>query len=97
ALYAYAKAGVAVPHQTQAIWTYFAHPAITAPADIAPGDLVLLSSTGTPGGIHHVAIYLGDGTVIEAPHSGATVRITHDIWHNPHWSNQFIGAVRPGT
>lgn len=97
ALYAYAKAGVAVPHQTQAIWAEFAHPPITEPGDVAPGDLVLLSSTGTPGGIHHVAIYLGGGAVIEAPHSGATVRITRDIWTDPYWRDEFIGAVRPGA
>jgi cell wall-associated NlpC family hydrolase len=28
-----------------------------------------------PGRIHHVALYLGDGRMIEAPYSGGQVRI----------------------
>jgi cell wall-associated NlpC family hydrolase len=96
ALYAYSKIGVSVPHQTQAIWSAF-QPAITQPSDVEPGDLVLLSNNHRPAGIHHVAIYLGNGQVIEAPESGETVRITRDIWTNSYWTSQFIGAVRPGV
>jgi hypothetical protein len=62
ALYAYAQIGVAVPHQTQAIWKAF-QPAITNPADVQPGDLILLSKNGQPGGIHHVGIYSGAALV----------------------------------
>jgi cell wall-associated NlpC family hydrolase len=96
ALYAYAQIGVAVPHQTQAIWTAF-QPAITDRAAIAPGDLILLSDNGRASGVHHVAIYLGQGRVVEAPQSGQVVRITPGIWQSPYWSGQFIGAVRPGV
>ena len=45
-------------------------------AALQPGDLVFFAynpSTGT--GIHHVAIYLGDGMMLEAPHTGAVVRV----------------------
>jgi len=45
-------------------------------ADLAsarPGDLLFW---GTPSNIHHVAIYIGDGKMIEAPHTGATVHET---------------------
>src|ERR687886_473106 len=52
--------------QNQAIWTQF-QPAITQRAAIAPGDLILLSDNGRASGTHHVAIYLGDGWVVEAP------------------------------
>jgi cell wall-associated NlpC family hydrolase len=96
ALYAYAHIGIAVPHQTQAIWAAF-QPAITSASDVQPGDLILLSDNHTPTGIHHVAIYLGNGSVVEAPHTGATVEITHGIWTNSYWTSQFIGAVRPGV
>src|SRR5438067_133055 len=96
ALYAYAEIGVAVPHQTQAIYSAFP-PAITSPADVQPGDLILLSSTGKPGGIHHVAIYLGNGAVVHAPQSGDVVKVTTGIWSSPYWTSQFIGAVRPGA
>lgn len=97
ALYAYAKIGVSVPHQTRAIWAAF-QPAITDRSDIAPGDLILLSSNGHASGIHHVAIYLGPqdgGQVIEAPDSGGTVRVTSGIWTSAYWQQEFIGAVRP--
>lgn len=95
-LYAYAQIGVTVPHQTQAIWTAF-QPAITDRATIQPGDLILLSDNGRASGVHHVAIYLGGGRVVEAPQSGQVVRITPGIWQSPYWSGQFIGAVRPGV
>jgi cell wall-associated NlpC family hydrolase len=45
-------------------------------ADLAaaqPGDLVFY---GGPTSIHHVAIYIGSGEMIEAPHTGATVHVT---------------------
>lgn len=96
ALYAYAQIGVAVPHQTQAIWKAF-QPAITNPADIQPGDLILLSNNGQPGGIHHVAIYLGDSAVVHAPSSGDYVRTVDNIWQSSYWTREFIGAVRPGV
>lgn len=36
------------------------------------GDLLFWG----PGTIHHVALYLGDGQMVEAPYSGGTVRVT---------------------
>lgn len=96
ALFAYAQIGVAVPHQTEAIWARF-QPAITDRAAVQPGDLILLSDNGRASGVHHVAIYLGDGRVVEAPQSGEVVKITVGIWKSPYWSRQFMGAVRPGV
>lgn len=96
AVYAYAQIGVAVPHQTQAIWRAF-QPAMRDPPEVQPGDLILLSNNGRPGGIHHVGIYLGDGKVVHAPKSGELVKVSENIWQSPYWSREFIGAVRPGT
>jgi cell wall-associated NlpC family hydrolase len=96
ALFAYAQIGVAVPHQTEAIWARF-QPAITDRAAVQPGDLILLSDNGRASGVHHVAIYVGDGRVVEAPQSGEVVKITTGIWQSPYWSRQFMGAVRPGV
>jgi cell wall-associated NlpC family hydrolase len=49
------------------------HPALTA---LLPGDLLFWSSNAKVSGIHHVALYVGDGNVIQAPQSGDIVRIT---------------------
>lgn len=42
-----------------------------------PGDLVFW---GAPA--HHVALYVGGGKVLSAPHTGAKVRV-QDIWGSP--------------
>ena len=93
-VHAFAAVGVTVPHQTQAIWTTFG-PAITDPAQVQPGDMVLLSRDRTSTGIHHVGLYLGDGRVVHAAETGSAVEIVTDIWESPFWSREFIGAVRP--
>ena len=49
------------------------HPALDT---LAPGDFVFWSADGTVGGIGHVAIYLGNGLVVQAPHSGDVIRVT---------------------
>lgn len=64
-----------------------------APDALLPGDLVFWSSDGTAAGIHHVAIYVGDGNVIQAPQSGDIVRITP----LGAVSSDYFGATRPLT
>jgi len=58
-----------------------------------PGDLLFWSSDGTIGGIHHVAIYVGGGNVIQAPESGSVIQITP--WDQVSWG--YFGATRPLT
>jgi cell wall-associated NlpC family hydrolase len=41
---------------------------------LQPGDLVFFRDTST-GPISHVGIYIGDGNIIDAPHTGAVIRI----------------------
>jgi cell wall-associated NlpC family hydrolase len=48
------------------------HPALNA---LQPGDLIFWSKDGTIGGVGHVAIYVGNGDVVEAPYSGAYVEV----------------------
>jgi cell wall-associated NlpC family hydrolase len=64
------------------------HPEITA---LLPGDLVFWSGNHAVTGIHHVAIYVGNGNVIQAPQSGDIVRITplNQV------SSGYYGATRP--
>ena len=66
------------------------HPALS---QLQPGDLVFWSSDGTAAGIHHVAIYVGNGNVIQAPESGDIVRITP----LGAVSSGYFGATRPLT
>jgi cell wall-associated NlpC family hydrolase len=66
------------------------HPRTSA---LVPGDLVFWSSDGTQSGIHHVAIYIGGGNVIQAPQSGDIVRITP----LGQVASDYFGATRPLT
>ena len=81
-LYAFAAAGVALPHYTG----YQYQRGTQVPASEAQrGDLLFWG----PGGNQHVAIYLGDGTMIEAPQSGQNVTIAP-----VRWSGMAPNAVR---
>ncbi|WP_170918206.1 C40 family peptidase [Pseudonocardia sp. Ae150A_Ps1] len=91
--YAFAGIGIGVPHQTQAIWAAF-QPPITDPAQVQPGDMLLFSGSGRPGGIHHVGLYLGAGRMLHAPQTGDVVKTETDIWNHTYYAREFIGAVR---
>jgi cell wall-associated NlpC family hydrolase len=43
---------------------------------LRPGDLIFFSHTRRRGGIHHVAIYAGNGRVLQSPYTGARVELT---------------------
>ncbi|MDT4915809.1 MAG: peptidoglycan DL-endopeptidase RipA [Pseudonocardiales bacterium] len=60
--------------------------------NLMPGDLIFWSSNGTVWGIHHVAVYIGGGQIVEAPYSGAYVQIA-SVWEY----GGFFGATRPLT
>jgi cell wall-associated NlpC family hydrolase len=64
---AWQAAGVSMPHNAARQYSAVAH---ISRADLRPGDLVFYYAD-----IHHVAIYVGDGSVIHAPTAGQTVRV----------------------
>ena len=70
---AYRSAGIFLPRTSADQWTVGQH--IHDMVDLEPGDLVFyasdLSDSST---IHHVGLYIGDGLMIEAPHTGEYVR-----------------------
>jgi len=69
-LYVYAKFGVSFPHGA----TMQAHMGTPVPFDkLEPADLVFF---GDPSFYHHVGIYIGNGLVIEAPHTGDVVKVS---------------------
>lgn len=72
-LYAFAGAGIALPHYTG---YQYNHGTKVDPSQMERGDLIFYG----PGGSHHVAIYLGDGMMLEAPNSGSVVKKSPVRW-----------------
>ena len=85
--YAYAQAGVSIPRNSSA--QYKALPKVSR-SDLQRGDLVFwATNTSNASTIHHVAIYLGNDRILEAPQSGSRIRETSMRWSG------FIGGARP--
>ncbi len=86
-MWAYARVGVHLDHWTGYQWNEGAH---VARSDLRPGDLVFFAyNTSDPNTIHHVGMYIGNGQMVEAPYTGANVRISSAF------RGDYIGAVRP--
>jgi cell wall-associated NlpC family hydrolase len=86
-MWSYARAGDSIPRTSRAQYAGLPHVPL---ADLQPGDLVFYATnTSNPSTIHHVAMYLGDGLVIHAPHTGDVVR------YAPVAMPGLIGAARP--
>jgi cell wall-associated NlpC family hydrolase len=67
---AWAAAGVAIPRTTFEDWDDLPHIPVS---EMVPGDLIIYDGEG------HVAIYVGNGYIIDAPHTGADVeRVPYD-------------------
>jgi len=81
---AWAAAGVSIPRDTYEQWAALPHIASSA---IQPGDLLYYDGVG------HVAMYVGDGYIIDAPQTGLDVeKIPMDTeWY----AANFVGAVQP--
>ncbi|MFF8535320.1 NlpC/P60 family protein [Streptomyces sp. NPDC015532] len=78
---AWERAGRPVPRTSQEQWAEL--PRI--PLDkLRPGDLVIYFPEAT-----HVALYLGEGMVVQAPRPGAKIKVS------PIAANPLLGAVRP--
>ncbi|MDT7548752.1 MAG: peptidoglycan DL-endopeptidase CwlO [Actinomycetota bacterium] len=86
-LTAYRAAGINLPRTAAQQW--FAGPQV-ALGDLAPGDLLFWAYDVTnPSTIHHVAMYVGNGQMIAAPHTGDVVKV------QPVYLDGYIGAIRP--
>lgn len=72
-VYAFAGAGVYLPHFSGYQYAAGRHVPVSG---IQPGDMLFYSFDGTQGGIHHVALYVGNGMMVEAYESGMPVRVT---------------------
>lgn len=78
---AWARAGLTIPRTSQEQWSELPRVSLR---ELRPGDLVVYFPKAT-----HVAIYLGDGMVIQAPRPGTRVKVS------PIAANPLLGAVRP--
>lgn len=78
---AWAAAGRDIPRTSQEQWARLPRVGLD---DLRPGDLVVYFPGAT-----HVALYLGEGLVVQAPRPGARVKVS------PVAANPLLGAVRP--
>jgi cell wall-associated NlpC family hydrolase len=86
---AYQHAGLTIPRTAA---TQYAGAGTLVSLDQArQGDLLFFASDVTkPSTVYHVSMYVGDGTMLEAPHTGANVRIV------PLWTSDLLPkVVRP--
>jgi cell wall-associated NlpC family hydrolase len=85
--WSYAQAGVAMPR----VAADQARTGLAVPvSQLQPGDLLFYHTDPTdPGYISHVAIYLGNGWMIQAPQPGMNVEVVPASF-----DSQFAGAVR---
>ena len=81
---AWAAAGVAIPRDSYEQWAGLPHVSLSA---IEPGDLLIYNGEG------HVAMYVSNGYIIDAPQTGLDVeRIPMST---PWYADSLDGAVRP--
>ena len=74
AMSAWASAGVDIPRTTYEMWADLPHIPVS---EMQPGDLIIYDGEG------HVGMFVGNGYIIDAPHTGADVeRIPYDTsWY----------------
>jgi cell wall-associated NlpC family hydrolase len=82
---AYDAAGIELPRVAQD--QYEAGPALPAGEPLEPGDLVFFGAD--PADVTHVGIVVSPGEMVDAPHSGAVVRIEPYSWPD------YLGATQP--
>ncbi|MFD3653986.1 NlpC/P60 family protein [Streptomyces sp. NPDC058620] len=78
---AWETAGRPIPRTSQEQWRQLPKVPVSS---LRPGDLVIYFPKAT-----HVALYIGDGMVVQAPRPGTEVKVS------PVASNPLLGAVRP--
>ena len=80
-MYVYSKLGVSLPHHAASQYGYGRK---VSRWELKPGDLVFFSGLG------HVGMFIGNGRFIDAPQSGAVVRVASLASR----SSSFVGARR---
>lgn len=84
--YIFASSGVNMPRVAAQQWLAGPHVPL---ASLLPGDLVFWAAEpGVPASIDHVGVYLGQGQMIVAPHTGDVVRLQRL------YADGYFGATR---
>ncbi|HUK45114.1 MAG TPA: NlpC/P60 family protein [Gaiellaceae bacterium] len=82
-MYSFEQLGVSLPHSSYAMWDY----GVPVPYDqLQPGDLVFFDGLG------HVGLYIGGGEFVNAPYTGAFVRV--DSLTSGWAAANYVGARR---
>jgi len=81
---AWAAAGVQIPRDSYSQWAGLPHVPLSS---IEPGDLLIYNGEG------HVAIYVGGGYIIDAPHTGLDVEKIPES--TPWYAGNLDGVLRP--
>lgn len=85
--YVYREVGIDLPRVAQN--QYDAGPAVPPGSTVEPGDLVFFGA-GT-NDVSHVGMYVGDGLMIDAPHTGSVVRFDRVAGFE-----RIVGVTAPG-
>jgi cell wall-associated NlpC family hydrolase len=84
-MWAWQHAGVSLPHSSSDQYNVTTR---VSQADVQPGDLIFENWGGGGPAPGHVGIYVGNGQMIDAPHSGASVQ------YDPAFRSAYYGAGR---
>jgi cell wall-associated NlpC family hydrolase len=85
--WSYAHAGIALPRTAAEQYFSGPHPTLN---QLQPGDLLFWAyDLHDPATIHHVTLYIGNGLMIAAPHTGTDVQV------EPVYMDGYFGATRP--
>jgi len=77
---AWEAGGVYLPHYSVA---QYEQSTPISPSDLRPGDLVFWGDSNDSSSIYHVAMYIGDGQIIQAPRTGRDVEIVSLYYWTP--------------
>lgn len=90
--YVFAQAGIKIPRTT---YTQIHAGQAVGLNSLKAGDLVFTEADGS-GGYGHVGLYIGNGQVIESPHTGANVRVESLSDFGPLAARRVTGGLQTG-
>jgi cell wall-associated NlpC family hydrolase len=80
---AWRAGGISLPHYSVA---QYEQSTPIASSSLRPGDLVFWGSSSSPSSIYHVALYVGNGMIIQAPRTGQDVEeVSMYYWITPNF------------